>query len=142
MFNMGILDCIEFSIYVVYIYFLIILAILIKPNIITTSILVFYVYPLTWIILSNADCVQISALTKFIVSCIYTVGCVVAYHLTNYIYWHSPQYKLVLLFAPVMFFFTIKFWLYLLNCNPYSNIKYAIQLTTYGLGFLNKLITG
>lgn len=142
MFNMGILDCIEFSIYVVYIYFLVILAIIFKPTYITTSLLFFYVYPITWIILSNADCVQLSVLTKLVVSFLYTIGCVVAYYVTNYIYWHKPQYTWILLFSPVVFFFTIKFWLYLLNCNPYSNIKYAIQLSSYGLVFLNNLIAG
>ena len=133
-------DLIELSIYIFYIYFLIILAIVFKPNILTISALILYVYYISWDILSSNTCHQINFVPKVILSAMYTLGCVIAYIVTYYIYWYYRNYIFLLFFAPFAYFLTIKTLLYILKCNPYSNINYAFGVFQKGIHIFTSIL--
>lgn len=132
-----IIDIIEIIIYIVYIYWLILLAVIFTPNIYTISLLIIYVGIITWNILHTCN---ITGWLQILVSCLYTIGCVMAYIITHYIWWKMPRYKYILLFGPFMYYATIKCWLYFLGCNPYSNLNYAFKLVKISGSLLNTFI--
>ena len=77
----------------------------------------------------NPTIAHINLLMKLFLTGAYTIGCVFGYLLTHYIYWYQNKHKYVLLFWPFGYFAFVKTGLYVLNCNPYSNLIYAANLS-------------
>jgi hypothetical protein len=124
-------DIIELIIYICYIYGLIVLGILVKPTVLSMLILGAYVYYTTWNILAIEPCVYRMNVAMAVFVFMYTVGCVMVYKLTHYIYWEKRKYIYLLLFLPFGYFIAVKTCFSILNRNPYSNLLYAFSCMRY-----------
>lgn len=124
-------DIIELVIYHFYIYFLVVIFILVNPTRITIMYLLIYVYYVIWYVLSSNQCGSSTFFTNVIISTIYTTMCIIFYIFANYIYWKHNRYAWLLLFAPIVYFLTIKTVWYILKCPKYSNITYALGVFKY-----------
>jgi hypothetical protein len=118
----------ELILYIFYIYCLIFLAIIFEPNKYTVTLLFLYVYYIAWNIINPDNCINITFFLRFLSISIYTFGCVVLYKIINFIYWKKNNYKFVFLLLPFCYFFIVKLWFYIFDCDKYSNLNYFISV--------------
>jgi hypothetical protein len=132
---------IEFIIYIPIILAVTIIAILIKPTLLTFIIAAFLAIAYIIIILSYSECNKSTAkdnIIFIIITICFTLFCILLYYLINTIYWKYPQYHSLLLLMPIIYFILIKLIFYIFDCDQYSNYHFGINLITTLLKFLFK----
>lgn len=132
---------IEFIIYIPIILAVTIIAILIKPTLLTFIIAAFLAIAYIIIILSYAECNKSTSkdnIIFIIITCCFTLFCILLYYAINTIYWKYPQYHSLLLLTPIIYFILIKLIFYTYGCDLYSNYHFGINLITTLLKFLFK----
>lgn len=137
----GRLDVIELIVYIGYIYFLTVLAILIRPNVYSLTFVVIYVYATTWYIITQDVCKNLTFGFRLFFSGAYTLGCYISYFAIHRVYWKYVSYRYWLVTLPFIYFIILKVLLQLVGCSPYANILFAIKFTKYTLT-IGKHITG
>ena len=110
----------EFLLYIPYIYTLVYLGLKIKPTPLILGCLGLYAFIFSILIYRDSYCHGLAEV-KYIIFALYSLACMSAY---NLIY----KYKKYLLFTPLLYFITIKFMEYILECPPHANINYALRL--------------
>jgi len=111
----------EFGLYIPYIYSLIYVGSQIKPTTFLLSILGLYAFVLSLLIYRDSSCRGLAEF-KYIIFAFYSFGCMGAYKLI----YHFKNKK-YLLWSPLVYFLTIKFMEYILQCPSHANINYALR---------------
>ena len=128
----------ELFIYFVYIYLLLFLFLIIKPTLITLLIFNIYCFYTTWQILTNninnTSKILKNKYFRFIFVFIYSLFCILVYYFLH-IYWIKlikySLFKIVLIFAPLLYFLLIKIVGYIFILEPYYNINYGMRNPFY-----------
>ena len=124
---------IEFIIYIPIILAVTIIAILIKPTLLTFIIAAFLAIAYIIIILSYAECNKSTSkdnIIFIIIAACFSFICILLYYAINTIYWNYPKYHPLLLLTPIIYFIMIKIIFYSFECDPYSNFNFGINLIT------------
>jgi len=124
---------IELIVYIPIILVVTIIAILIKPNLVTfiTAAVIAIVYII--LILSYSECNKSMSkdnILFIIITTCFTFFIILLYYLINTIYWKYPKYRSFLLLTPVIYFILIKLIFYIFECDPYSNYHLGIKFIT------------
>ena len=132
---------IEFILYIPIILVVTMIAIVIKPTTITFLIAAVLLICYILIILSYAECNKSRSkdnIMFIIITCCFTLFCILLYYAINTIYWKYPIYRSLLLLTPIIYFILIKIIFYIFECNKYSNYNFGINLISSILKFLFK----
>lgn len=132
---------IEFIIYIPIVLAVTIIAILIKPTLLTFIIAAFLAIAYIIVILTAAECNKSTTkdnIIFIIITCCFTLFCILLYYAINTIYWKYPKYHSLLLLTPIIYFILIKLIFYIFDCNQYSNYHFGINLITTLLKFIFK----
>lgn len=132
---MNIHSIIEFFTVFLYIYFLILLGIFIKPTFITKSVLLIYCIVTTFniLILCNffSNNIKAKYSITFLLTIIYSLFCVFCYVLFHKIYHKyikkNIMFKTILIILPVLYLFNIKFIEYFFQCHEYHIVSWGID---------------
>ena len=138
---MNINSIIEFITVFLYIYFLILLGIFIKPTFITKSVLFIYCTITTYNILILckffSNNIQAKYSLTFLLTIIYSLFCVYCYSIFHTIYHtyikKNIMFKMILIILPVLYLFNIKFLEYFFQCHDYHISKGGLNFVLKNL---------
>ena len=118
----------ETLLYCVYIYGLLIAAILIKPSPVLFVLVGIYAYIFFILIYRFGKCKNFDNF-KYVIFLFYSAGCMAAYYITHNFYYKFKRYRFLLLLGPLVFLSAIKFFEVSLQCERGSNIRYVFYFT-------------
>ena len=115
----------ELVIYFIYIYLLVFITVQFPPTPFRAFLLALYVVLCSIQICDKKNCPLLTLPAKGIYIFIYTSICIASYYLTHYIYFSRFQWTLWL--SPILYFITIKTFLFMMGCDLLSNYHFAMN---------------
>ena len=108
---------IELLFYTIYMYLLVIFAIVVKPNVLILSLFWIYTILSTLFIWSYDKCREVSNIFKYIFITLYSFFCVAAIYMIHVIFHSYHNYRFVLLGLPVAYFINVRVGKAFLGCE-------------------------
>ena len=108
---------IELLFYTIYVYLLVIFAIVVKPNTLILSLFGMYTILSTLFIWRYDKCREVSNIFKYIVIILYSFFCVAAIYMIHVIFHSYHSYRFVLLGLPIAYFINVRVGKALLGCE-------------------------
>jgi hypothetical protein len=121
--------------YFIYIYFLVFITVQFPPTPFRAFLLALYVIICSIQICNKKNCPLLTLSAKVIYIFIYTCICVASYYFAHYVYFSKVQW--ILWFTPILYFITVKTFLYMMGCDLLSNYHFAMNF----LSPINKMNT-
>ena len=121
--------------YFIYIYFLVFITVQFPPTPFRAFLLALYVIICSILICSKKNCPLLTLSAKGIYIFIYTCICVASYYFAHYLYF--SRYQWILWLSPILYFITVKTFLYMMGCDLLSNYHFATQINF--LSLINKM---
>jgi len=128
----------EIFAYIFYVYYLTFLAILFEPTIKTSIFIFLFVVACSIKICNEKNCKKINKYVKIIGIIIYAFFCIIMHSIIYFIYWKMKNMQVVLLFIPFLYFYIVKFMLFVFGCNKFANFNYMIDIIKYIVNIFNK----
>jgi hypothetical protein len=130
----GILELLELSIYIIYIYSVIFFIIFIEPKLYILLIFFVYCFITTWKVFPCKKCTNIlvcNKMYKFIIVTLYSLSCLFIYyiiHTTWILYKNNLLYKFVLFLIPLFYFMGSKISERVFKCMPFTVILTPLRM--------------
>lgn len=108
---------IELIFYTIYIYLLVIFAIVVKPNVLVLSLWWMYTILSTLFIWRYDKCCDIVGVFKYVMIVVYAFFCVAAIYMIHIIFHSYHNYRFVLLGLPIAYFINVRVGKALFGCE-------------------------
>lgn len=127
-------ESIEILVYILYVYYLLLLAIWFAPSKGSVIVILLFVIICSINICTEKNCKRTNKYMKIAGILLYALFCIAMHSIIHTIYVKNKRLRGLLLLLPLVYLLVVKFLLYVFGCDKFSNYNYMIDLLKYVVG--------